>query len=59
MSESPKKDARFKPRSLLGILAFLRNYPGRVTLCLSLLLVSIGIELTIPQIVGNAINGLR
>jgi ATP-binding cassette subfamily B protein len=59
MSEPGQPDARFKPRSLLGILAFLRRYPVRVTLCLTLLLVSIGIEMAIPQIIGNAINALR
>jgi ATP-binding cassette subfamily B protein len=49
----------FKPRSLFGILAFLRRYPGRVTACLGLLLVNITIEMTLPQILGNVISGLR
>ena len=46
-------------RSLLGILAFLRHYPGRVTVCLSLLLLNIGIDLSIPQFIGDAITELR
>jgi ATP-binding cassette subfamily B protein len=51
--------ARLKPRSLLGILSFLRRYPGRVALCLGLLLVNITIEMTLPQVLGDAITGLR
>ncbi len=43
---------------LLGILAFLRKYPGRVSVCIGLLLVNISIELTLPQILGNAITAL-
>jgi ATP-binding cassette subfamily B protein len=50
---------RLKPRRLLGVLAFLRRYPGRVAVCLGLLLVNITIEMTQPQILGNAITGLR
>lgn len=50
---------KFQPRSLLGILAFLRKYPGRVGLCLGLLLVNITIEMALPQVLGNAITGLR
>ena len=52
-------DAQIKPRSLLAVMGFLKKYPGRVSLCLSLLLVAIGIEMTLPQIIGNAINRLR
>src|SRR6266516_601213 len=51
--------ARLHPGNLLGILSFLRKYPGRVALCLGLLLVNISIEMTLPQILGNAISGLR
>ncbi|PYJ01181.1 MAG: hypothetical protein DME25_18660, partial [Verrucomicrobia bacterium] len=36
--------ARLHPGNLLGILSFLRKYPGRVVLCLGLLLVNISIE---------------
>jgi ATP-binding cassette subfamily B protein len=53
---APKK---LKPRSLLGVIVFLRRYPGRVACCLGLLLVNITIEMTQPQIIGNAITGLR
>jgi ATP-binding cassette subfamily B protein len=44
---------------LLGVLAFLKTYPRQVTLSVSLLLVIIGIDLTLPQIIGNTITGLR
>jgi ATP-binding cassette subfamily B protein len=55
----PPPKPRFQPRNLLGILSFLRRYPGRVALCFGLLLVNIAIEMTLPQILGNAITGLR
>jgi ABC-type multidrug transport system fused ATPase/permease subunit len=59
VSDPARKDARFKPRSLLGILRFLRKYPGKVTVCVALLLANIAIEMTLPQIIGNAITELR
>src|SRR6185369_14652723 len=59
MSGPPSPAARSKSRNLLGILAFLRKYPGRVAGCLSLLLVIVGIDLSIPQFIGEAINDLR
>jgi ATP-binding cassette subfamily B protein len=59
MSEPARKDARFKPRSLLGILAFLRKYPAQVSVCVALLLVNIAIEMALPQIIGNALTELR
>jgi ABC-type multidrug transport system fused ATPase/permease subunit len=46
-------------RSLIGILAFLGRYPARVTFCLSLLLINIAIEMTLPQIIGNAVTNLQ
>jgi ABC-type multidrug transport system fused ATPase/permease subunit len=48
-----------KGRSLLGVLAFLGAYPGRVALCISLLLINISIEMAMPQIIGNAVTNLR
>src|SRR3990172_9010747 len=51
--------ARFKPRNLLRVLAFLARYPGPIALCVGLLLLNIAIEMTLPQILGNAINHLR
>jgi ATP-binding cassette subfamily B protein len=54
-----RKPTRFKPRNLLGVVAFLRRYPGGVALSLGLLLVNIAIEMALPQILGNAITGLR
>ena len=50
---------RAKTRNLIGILAFLRKYPGRVGASISLLLVNIGIEMSLPQILGNVITRLR
>src|SRR4051812_28833331 len=49
----------FKPRNLLGILAFLLKYPGGVAIAVSLLLVIISIELSLPQILGSAITDLK
>ena len=46
-------------RSLLKILGFLRSYPGRVSLAVGLLLINICIELTLPQVLGEAMNGLQ
>src|SRR5262249_27354741 len=52
-------ETTLKPRSLLTIMGFLKKYPARVSLCLALLLVAIGTEMVLPQIIGNAINALR
>jgi ATP-binding cassette, subfamily B, multidrug efflux pump len=59
MAESSTTKAQFKPRNLIGVLAFLGKYPGRVALCVGLLLVNISIEMVLPQILGNAITNLR
>ena len=50
---------RSRPRNLLGVLAFLKRHPGGVALCIGLLLVNIAIEMTLPQVLGNTITGLR
>jgi ATP-binding cassette subfamily B protein len=59
MADTATEQRKFKPRSLLGVLSFLGKYPGRVELCVGLLLVNISIEMTLPQLLGNAITGLR
>ena len=59
MSIAATGKTKLKPRNLLGVLSFLHKYPGRVALCLGLLLVNISIEMTLPQVLGNAITGLR
>ena len=59
MSDDATGKKKFAPRSLLGVLSFLRKYPGRVALSVGLLLVNIAIEMTLPQVLGNAITGLR
>jgi ATP-binding cassette subfamily B protein len=46
-------------RSLAGVLSFLGRYRGRVAFCIFLLLVNITIEMSLPQIIGNAITNLR
>ena len=59
MTTEAKPAPRFKTRNLIGVLAYLGNYPGWVALSLGLLLVNIAIEMTLPQILGNAINSMR
>jgi ABC-type multidrug transport system fused ATPase/permease subunit len=59
MTEPPAEQPRVKGRALMGVLAFLGKYPRRVAVCLSLLLVIIGIEMALPQIIGSAITNLR
>src|SRR2546430_12105080 len=59
MTQLEPAQPRVKPDNLLGILAFLRKYPAQVALSVSLLLVNIGIEMALPQILGSAINNLR
>src|SRR5436190_7153449 len=55
MENKPKKGLR----SLLGVLAFMGRYPGRIAACIALLLVNIAIEMSLPQIIGNAVTNLR
>ncbi|HAB15676.1 MAG TPA: ABC transporter ATP-binding protein [Verrucomicrobiota bacterium] len=45
-------------RSLASLLPFLRRRPGWVAASLGLLLINIAIELSLPQILGNAITRL-
>jgi ATP-binding cassette subfamily B multidrug efflux pump len=59
MADGSAEKARVKPRSLLGILAFLGRYPGQVFFCTALLLVNIAIEMSLPQLLGSAITNLR
>ena len=59
MAASADKKHRFQLRNLLGILAFLRAYRGQVAACVGLLLINISIEMTLPQVLGNAITSLR
>ncbi len=53
------KQRRLQPRSLLRVLAFLGRYPREVIFCVSILMLIIGIEMVLPQILGNALNNLR
>src|SRR5262245_36999176 len=59
MSVSHPAQPGRRARSLLGVLRFLRRYPGQVTLSLSILLLIIGIEMSLPRVLGQAINTLR
>ena len=59
MSTEKHPDLKHGFRSLAGILSFLLRYRRRVALCLALLLVNISIEMTLPQLVGQAITSLR
>ena len=49
----------FRARNLLGVLAFLMRYRGGVALAIGLLLFNIGLEMTLPQVSGGAINKLQ
>jgi ATP-binding cassette subfamily B protein len=55
---SPSK-GRARAGNLLAILRFLGRYPRQVTLSVALLLAILGIELSLPQILGSAIDQLR
>ena len=57
--EPKPTQTRVQSRNLLGVLAFLRAYPAPVVLSVSLLLVNIAVELSLPQILGSAITQLR
>ncbi|HUR45254.1 MAG TPA: ABC transporter ATP-binding protein [Candidatus Saccharimonadales bacterium] len=59
MTAEETSKARFKPRNLLGIVAFLLRYPGGVAVAIGLLLINISVELSLPQILGSAITGLK
>ena len=50
---------KFRPRNLLGVLSFLKNYPVSTALAVGLLLVNICLEMTMPRISGTAINQLQ
>jgi ATP-binding cassette subfamily B protein len=46
-------------RALWGVTRFLGRRPGWVSLSIGLLMFNIGIELTLPQILGNAMTRLK
>ena len=52
-------DVPSAPRALWTVLGFLGRRPGWVALSIALLLVNIGIELALPQLLGNAITRLQ
>lgn len=59
MAENASSQPRFKTSNLLGVLPFLWRYPRALALTIGILLVIIGIELTLPQIIGRAVSDLR
>jgi ATP-binding cassette subfamily B protein len=48
-----------KLRGLVGVLRFLRPYPGAVALSVGLLLGIIALELLVPQVIGTAVTRYR
>ena len=56
-SASDRRSSGF--RSLLGMLAYLRRYPGALAVSVGLLLVNIAIEMTLPRIIGSALTQLE
>src|ERR1043166_2462219 len=56
---SAAKPEKKSVQSLLGILRFLLKYRRGAALAISLLLVNITIEMSLPQILGSAITQLR
>jgi ABC-type multidrug transport system fused ATPase/permease subunit len=58
MNTPDSKKPAFRARNLIGILSFLKRYSGGAALAVSMLLVSIALELALPQVSGDAINGL-
>jgi len=48
-----------RSRNLLGVLSFLKRYSAGATLSFCLLLVTIGLEMTLPRVSGTAINQLK
>jgi ABC-type multidrug transport system fused ATPase/permease subunit len=57
--ESAKSPGKGSLRGLLRVLRYLQSYPAGVSLAVGLLLVNIGIEMTLPQIVGAAMTGMQ
>ncbi len=48
-----------RPHNLLGVLSFLQRYRAGTVLAVSMLLVNIGLEMTLPRVSGAAINQVR
>ena len=59
MADASGGKKRATPQNLLGVLAFLRRYPGQVVFCIAVLLAHISIEMALPQVLGSAITQLR
>lgn len=56
-NDQPKKKGSL--RGLWSVLRYLKAYPVGVSLAVGLLLVNIGIEMSLPQIVGAAMTGMQ
>ena len=59
MKKTTPDAPRFRPRNLLGVLSFLKNYPLSTATAVGLLLVNISLEMAMPRVSGTAINQLR
>lgn len=57
-TSSPDKTV-VRPRSLLGILSFLRRYRWMAVLAVLMLLCMISLEMSLPRVSGSAINHLK
>jgi ATP-binding cassette subfamily B protein len=59
MSAEKPASHHFQTRNLFGVLRFLFRYPGAVTVQITLLLINIGVEMSLPAVLGFAIDDLR
>src|SRR5258706_15399327 len=59
MSAPAGREAHSKTGNLLGVLAFLGKYPGRVLVCFLLLLSIVGLDLSLPQFIGEAMTQMQ
>ena len=59
MSAKQETTKRTGGRGLIAVLAYLKPYPGMVCGAVGLLLVNIGIEMSLPRIIGEAVAAFR
>ena len=59
MKTSSLETPAFRSKNLIGVLSFLKHYWVGATLAIGLLFFNIGLEMTLPQISGQAINHFR
>jgi ABC-type multidrug transport system fused ATPase/permease subunit len=59
MKSSVSGASSSRSRNLIGVLSFLKPYRAATTLAVSMLLVNIGLEMTLPRVSGTAINQMH